>query len=161
MDSYHVKIAAEAFAAGMFAQLGCEVSIQYGADQPEYDLIIARGKKLAKVSVKGSQDGGWGLSHRYKKGRTYQEAADVWLARHNEDTIFCLVQFDKVKVGEAPRVYLAKPNEIAAILGTTRKGNGDTVLHEKHIYRTGAGAGSSNAIPDSWAISEARLAKLL
>ena len=57
MSSYHVKVAAEAFAAGAFAQSGCDVSVQYGADQPKYDLIISKDGKLKKVSVKGSQEG--------------------------------------------------------------------------------------------------------
>ena len=161
MNSYHVKVAAEAFAAGMFAQLDCEVSIQYGADQPEYDLIIAKATKLAKVSVKGSQDGAWGLTQSYKRGRTYQQAAAVWLAKHDPRTIFCLAQFQRVPPGDAPRVYLATPADIAHILTTTRNGHGDTILHEQHTYRTGAGAGTTNAIPSAWRLSAARLAKLI
>ena len=43
MNPYHVKVAAEAFAAGLFAQAGCDVLVQYGADQPKYDLIVSRG----------------------------------------------------------------------------------------------------------------------
>jgi hypothetical protein len=38
------------------AVAGCDVSVQYGADQPEYDLIVAKGDRMLKVSVKGSQD---------------------------------------------------------------------------------------------------------
>jgi hypothetical protein len=62
MDSYHVKVAAEAFAAAIFAQAGCDVLVQYGADQPSYDLVTSKDDRLLKVSVKGSQDGGWGLT---------------------------------------------------------------------------------------------------
>jgi len=54
MKSWHVGIAAEAFAAGMFARCGYDVSVQYGANQPEYDLMIASGEKVLKISVKGS-----------------------------------------------------------------------------------------------------------
>ena len=44
-------------AAAQFARLGFDVSVQYGENQPEYDLIVARGELLLKISVKGSQDG--------------------------------------------------------------------------------------------------------
>jgi hypothetical protein len=39
MRQYHVGVAAEAFAAGLFAQAGCDVLVQYGANQPLYDRI--------------------------------------------------------------------------------------------------------------------------
>ena len=38
MSSWHVGIAAKAFAVGMFARCGYDVSVQYGANQPEYAL---------------------------------------------------------------------------------------------------------------------------
>ena len=44
VSSWHVKVAAEAYAAALFAQCGIDVSVQYGADQPGYDLIIAHAK---------------------------------------------------------------------------------------------------------------------
>jgi hypothetical protein len=62
MLGWHVSTAAEAIAAAQFARFGCDVSVQYGANQPEYDLMIARGELMLKISVKGSSDGGWGLS---------------------------------------------------------------------------------------------------
>jgi hypothetical protein len=62
MSSWHVATAAEAIAAAQFARFGYDVSVQYGANQPEYDLTIARGEKMLKISVKGSKDGGWGLT---------------------------------------------------------------------------------------------------
>ena len=39
ISSWHVGGAAEAYAAAMFARYGYYVSVQYGANQPEYDLI--------------------------------------------------------------------------------------------------------------------------
>jgi len=57
--SWHVAVAAEAITAALFAQCGYDVSVQYGANQPEYDLMVAKGDRLLKISVKGSQDGGW------------------------------------------------------------------------------------------------------
>ncbi len=38
ITSFHVGVAAEAFAAGLFARCELDVSVQYGANQPEYDL---------------------------------------------------------------------------------------------------------------------------
>lgn len=54
MKSWHVGIAAEAYAAGLFARCGYDVSVQYGANQPEYDIIVANNDKILKISVKGS-----------------------------------------------------------------------------------------------------------
>jgi hypothetical protein len=67
MRQYHVGVATEAFAAGLFAHAGCDVLVQYGANQPEYDLMITRAGQAFSVSVKGSQDGGWGLIQSYKR----------------------------------------------------------------------------------------------
>jgi Holliday junction resolvase-like predicted endonuclease len=114
LRSYHVGVAAEAFAAGMFAQSGCDVLVQYGANQPEYDLVITRGKSVRHVSVKGSQDSGWGLIQNYKSNeREYHEAADAWAANHKpRDLIYCFVQFADVSLGQCPRVYLATIDEV-------------------------------------------------
>jgi hypothetical protein len=57
ISSFHVGVAAEAFAAGLFARCGLDVSVQYGANQPEYDLVVVKEDRVLKVSVKGSQDG--------------------------------------------------------------------------------------------------------
>src|SRR5687767_8565259 len=90
---WHVGVAAEAYAAALFARCGLDVSVQYGANQPEYDLVITQGDKLLKVSVKGSKDGSWGLTQSYLKHANYHGAIDTWLARHKPRTIFCFVQF--------------------------------------------------------------------
>lgn len=74
MKSWHVSVAAEAIAAVQFARYTYDVSVQYGADQPEYDLIAVSGDLVFKTSVKGSQNGSWGLTQKFKKGRTYHEA---------------------------------------------------------------------------------------
>jgi hypothetical protein len=79
MRQYHVGVVAEAFAAGLFAQAGCDVLVQCGANQPLYDLMIKRGALAIAVSVKGSQDGAWGLMQSFKRGRLYHEAADAWV----------------------------------------------------------------------------------
>ena len=64
-NSWQVSTAAESFAAGQFARYGWDVSVQYGANQPEYDLVAVDGDRTLKVSVKGSRDGGWGLTQTY------------------------------------------------------------------------------------------------
>lgn len=41
LTSRNVGVATEAIAAAQFARCGFDVSVQYGANQPEYDLIVA------------------------------------------------------------------------------------------------------------------------
>ena len=120
-SSWHVGVAAEAFAAGMFARCGLDVSVQYGANQPEYDLIVAQEDKLLKVSVKGSKDGSWGLTQSHLKEADYHGAIDKWLSRHKPKTVFCFVQLKDVGLNDAPRVYLASPAEVAQRLKETSK----------------------------------------
>lgn len=158
ISSWHVGVAAEAFAAAVFARYGYDVSVQYGANQPEYDLIAVSGDKILKLSVKGSQDGGWGLTQGYKKGCDYHEATAKWLAAHHKKTIFCLVQFQGVKPNEMPRIYLASPQEIADLLNASAGGRGETVLRENHTWGPHAtGKGTTDKIPEEWAISVQRL----
>jgi hypothetical protein len=76
MTAWHVGVAAEAIAAGVFARCNFDVSVQYGANQPSYDLIIAKDDKLLKVSVTGSQDGGWGLTQSHVEAGDYLGAID-------------------------------------------------------------------------------------
>ena len=162
ISPFHIGVAAEAFAAGLFAQCGLDVSVQYGANQPEYDLAVVKGDKLLKVSVKGSQKGSWGLTQSYLKDANYQAAADAWLRRHKPRTVICLVQFKGVALGEAPRVYLATPKEIATRLKETAKGHGDTILYENHRWTARAiGAGSVDRLPESWRFSLKRVEQLL
>lgn len=157
-SSWHIGISAEAFAAAQFARYGIDVSVQYGANQPEYDLIITKGDKILKVSVKGSQDGGWGLTQKYMKNRDYHGAIDDWLQAHGKKTIFCLVQFKNVNDNELPRMYLASPAEIAKALHDSRSGNGETVLREFHKWGDNAlAAGSIDKIPEDWKFTKERI----
>ena len=161
ISSWHVGVAAEAFAAALFARYGYDVSVQYGANQPEYDLIAVSGDKMLKISVKGSQDGSWGLTQSYKKGCDYHEAIAKWLADHHKKTVFCLVQFQNTTQNEMPRVYLASPQEIADRMNATANGRGDTILYESHTWGPrAAGAGTTDRIPEAWRISADRLAEL-
>lgn len=157
--SYHVGVAAEAFAAGFFAQAGCDVLVQYGANQPEYDLVVTRGKVARHISVKGSQDTGWGLIQNYKSvERGYHAAADAWAASHViPDLIYCFVQFASVKLGDCPRVYLATIDEVLQRHKESRNGLGSTILYEDHCYARGEAKGCVDRIPDSWRFTHERL----
>lgn len=162
MKSWHVGIAAEAYAAALFARCGYDVSVQYGANQPEYDIIVVNNDKILKISVKGSQDGSWGLTQKYKKDCTYHQATNKWLTAHHKGTIFCLVQFKNVTINEMPRVYLASPNEIAHRLNSSAGGRGETILYEKHVWgKQAVGYGTIDEIPDSWKFSDKRIDELL
>jgi hypothetical protein len=161
-SSFHVGVAAEAHAAGLFARCGVDVSVQYGANQPEYDLIIAKQEKMLKVSVKGSKDGSWGLTQSYLFDANYHGAIHTWLARHSAMTIFAFVQFKDVAIDAMPRMYLASPLDIAGRLRETARGRGDTILYENHEWTARAhGAGSVEKIPEQWRFSSARLEQLL
>jgi Holliday junction resolvase-like predicted endonuclease len=157
-NSWQVATAGEAFAAGQFSRCGWDVSVQYGANQPEYDLVAVSGDRMIKVSVKGSKDGGWGLTQSYISNANYHAAADAWLAKHSTKTVFCLVQFKDVPTIELPRMYLATPIEIAAWLKAAAAGRGDTILYERHVWSNRAqAAGTTDEIPETWRFTEARL----
>lgn len=157
-NSWQVATAGEAFAAAQFARCGWDVSVQYGANQPEYDLVAVDGDRILKVSVKGSKDGAWGLTQSYLSDANYHRAVDTWLARHSRKTVFCLVQFKDVPVTELPRMYLATPTEIASWLKAAAAGRGDTILYERHAWSPRAkAAGTIDLIPDTWRFTEARL----
>jgi hypothetical protein len=159
--SWHVATAAEAFAAAQFARCGWDVSVQYGANQPEYDLVAADGERMLKVSVKGSQDGKWGLTQSYIENADYHGAADKWLAKHGKKTIFCLVQFKNTSIYELPRMYLATPIEIADWLKKAAAGRGTGILAEKQVWtRRAHAAGTTDEIPRSWEFTEKRLQEI-
>lgn len=163
ISSWHVGVAAEAFAAALFARYGYYVSVQYGANQPEYDLIAESGGRMLKISVKGSQDGSWGLTQKYLprnsgKQADYHAAIRKWLGAHHKRTIFCLVQFKGTAPDQMPRVYIASPKEIAARMNASVGGRGDTILYENHTWGPRAkAAGTTDRIPDEWLISTERL----
>jgi hypothetical protein len=163
VNSHQVSVAAESITATLFAWAGYDVSVQYGANQPEYDLVVVQGAKMLKVSVKGSQDGGWGLTQNLKKGRTYSEAAEKWMAKHSARTILSLVQFKDIDIekGELPRVYIATPSEICNLLSNARGGHGDTVVKENYTWITGVAKGITDKIPNEWIFSKQRISELM
>jgi len=161
MNSYQVGVSAEAFAAAVFAQAECDVSVQYGANQPGYDLIVAKGNKLLKISVKGSQDGSWiAAGSMKKKGISYFQALKNWHKKHKHNIIFCFVQFKSIPYGKIPRIYIASLDEVVEHLSTTRGGKINLILHEYHKYVRGIGAGHVDVIPESWKLSEKRIEKI-
>lgn len=158
---WQVATAAESFTAAQFARCGWDVSVQYGANQPEYDLVAVDGARMLKVSVKGSQNGSWGLTQTHLEKADYKGAAARWLRRHKEKTIFCLVTFKDVSLTEMPRMYLATPAEIAAWLSSAAGGRGDTILYEHHVWTARAkAAGTTDAIPSLWKFTKERLEQL-
>jgi hypothetical protein len=158
----NIAVAAEAIAAAQFARCGFDISVQYGANQPEYDLMVVKGDRFLKVSVKGSQDGSWGLTQSYLKQADYHGAIEKWLTRHGSKTVFCLVQFKDLAFHELPRLYLARPEEIGQRLRETAQGRGDSILYEKHKWGVRAvGAGTLEQVPASWIFSVERIEQLL
>ncbi|MBU6995862.1 group I intron-associated PD-(D/E)XK endonuclease [Ferrovum myxofaciens] len=157
MTPRQCEIAAESYAACLLAQAGYDVLIQYGANQPHYDLVAERGEKFLPISVKGNQDGGWMLAVKYKNtATTYHEAIDLWLTAQRADLIYIFVQFLGVPLGDVPRVYIAKSEEIAMHMKTQRNGQGYGALQED-IRRIRKGSKYCHHIPAEWKFSQARL----
>lgn len=158
MTSRQCEIAAESYAACLLAQSGYDVLVQYGANQPHYDLMAVKGEdRKLPISVKGSQDGGWMLAVRYlKPGVDYLAAIDEWLSVQRNDLIYMFVGFLRVTLGEAPRVYAARPLEIAAHLKLQSSGKGRAVLREDTptFYPTSK---HKDKIPDEWRYSTDRI----
>jgi len=162
MTKHQVSVAAEAFAAGVFAQAGCDVSVQYGANQPGYDLIICREKKIRKVSVKGNKDGGWVLAIGHKKiNPTYSATIDAWYKEQDTETIFALVQFNHIAIGNMPRIYLATRDEVASHMKNQDNGDGAATLYEDYLKTKGKNKNFHNKIPDAWLFNESRLGKFI
>jgi hypothetical protein len=148
------EIAAESYTACLFAQAGYDVLVQYGPNQPQYDLMAVKDQRMLPVSVKGSQDGGWMLAVRYKAvGVNYHQAIDAWLAAQRNDAIFLLVQFFGVPLGQSPRAYVVRPPAIAAHMKTQCDGRGHGALHENSSARSRY----THRIPIDWLFSVERI----
>lgn len=161
ISPYHIGVAAEAFAAGLLAHAGCDVSVQYGANQPDYDLIAAKANKTLRISVKGSQDGAWGLSQSYLADADYHRAADIWLSKQKKYIVYMLVQFKDIELGQCPGAYFVTSMEIVQQLKASSKGRGDTILHEDHTWSKRAhGYGTTDKLPNEWIFSAQRLNKM-
>lgn len=160
MTPRQCEIAAESYAACLLAQAGYDVLVQYGANQPHYDLVANKGNKFLPISVKGSQDGGWMLAVRYKEENSnYHDAIDKWLASQREDTVFLFVQFINIPIGAAPRAYIARPQEIAAHMKTQCHGRGHGSLQEDY-QRDHPNSKYNHKIPETWKFTQERIDKL-
>ncbi len=156
MTSRQCEIAAESYSACLLSQSGYHVLVQYGANQPDYDLVAVKDKRIFRISVKGSQDGGWMLAVRYvKPGVNYHAAIDKWLSLQR-DVVYIFVQFRDVAVGQAPRVYVARPAEIAAQLKIQCSGRGHGSLQED-TPRHFPGSKYKDQIPTAWHYSSERI----
>ncbi len=160
MSPRQCEIAAEAYTASLLAQCGYDVLVQYGANQPDYDLIAKQDQRTLPISVKGSQMGGWMLAVRYKKpGVTYLAAIDQWLAAQKPDVVFVFVVFWLVPFGTAPRVYAARPHDIAKQLKSQHKGTGHGSLHED-TPRDSPKSKYMDKLPSSWLFTKVRIDSL-
>lgn len=158
MKRYHVSVAAESCAAAAFARAGYEVSVQYGANQPGYDLVAVKDARTLKVSVKGSQDGGWVVHGPFKKKNvSYRQALDAWFAKQPEAVVMFYVQFEAIPFAVPPRMYVARAREVYEHMLTTRAGHIAGCLYETYTFKKGVGKGSTDTIPPHWMLSEARL----
>jgi hypothetical protein len=156
MTPRQCEIAAESYAACLLAQCGYDVLVQYGANQPHYDLVAVKDKRMLKISVKGSQDGGWMLAVRHlKPGVGYHEAIDTWLSSQPDDVIFVFVQFMGVPLGVAPRAYVVRPAEIAPHMKSQCAGRGHGSLQEDY-QRDHPRSQYDHKMPSSWEFNAQR-----
>lgn len=155
MNRHQVAVAAEAHAAAVFAQAGYSVFVQYGANQPGYDLAVSNDKKTVLVSVKGSSNGGWMLTTKKPEG-TYRSALEAWEAK-NASFVFFYVQYQGVKVGELPRMYIALGREVAKHQYTGLWGGIALSLIEDQTITRGPKKGKTQSVPSAWRVTEERV----
>jgi len=163
IHQYLVSVVAEATTVSLFARCGYDVSVQYKAGQPKHDLMASKDSDVFKIQVKGSQDGGWGLTQSFKKAdKSYHDAIKLWVDKFTPNTIVSLVQIQNVQIDELPRVYLATPQEVATRLRESSNGRGETILFENKVWTEIAnGYGTIDKIPDEWKFSEKRIQELI
>jgi hypothetical protein len=155
MNKHQVSVAAESQAAAVFAQAGYSVFVQYGANQPGYDLAVSNSSKTILVSVKGSQNGGWILTSK-NSDSTYESALADWKQRH-ERFVFCFVQYQDISLGLMPRIYLALGKDVAEHLKTGNWGKINLSLIEYKMITKGKRKGLVQSVPTDWALSEKRI----
>ena len=157
MTSRQCEIAAESYSASLLARSGYDVLVQYGANQPHYDLVAVKDQRILLLSIKGSQDGGWPLAVNYKNAsRTYHETIEAWRSNQRSDVVFILVQFLGIPLGAAPRVYVTRPPAIAIYMKTQCGGNGHGSLSEDWL-RDHPKAKRSDILPPEWVFTKERI----
>ena len=169
-SSWQIAVAAQGIAAAQFARCGFDVSIQYGTDKPNYDLVVARADKLLKVSVQGSEDGSWDLAESYLKGAAerggkkadYLEAIESWLDHQASRVVWCFVLFQGTAIDQLPQLFLASPKEIAKRLRKTAKERSDsTPLEEPVRVSSVDDTRAIETMPLGWRFSLERIEQLL
>jgi len=159
MNKHQTAVAAEAFAAGVLAHSALSVFVQYGANQPGYDLLVSDGNDSVMVSVKGSTDGWWVLAVKDKTD-TYQEVLDRWVSA-NCRYAFCLVQFSGVEPGTMPPMYFATGDEIGVELRTHHFGEVSLALAKHRAPTRGKNKSKTMGIPPSWRMTEERIREVV
>jgi hypothetical protein len=161
MNRHQTAVAAEAFAAGVFAQAGYSVFVQYGANQPGYDLLVCddHEKHTMHVNVKGSTNGGWLLATK-DKNNTWEHALNTWIEQ-NKELVFCLVQFNEIEVGMLPPMYLATGDEIGTELKCHWFGELSLSLWVNYAPKRGKYKGKVLKIPKTWKMDEKRIQLLM
>lgn len=160
MTPRQCEIAAESYAASLLARCGYDIFVQYGANQPYYDLIATKGNRTRHISVKGGQNGAWPLAVKHvAKNIGYHAAIDSWLLAQRDDVLFLCIQFIGVSLESAPRAYVANPKEVAMHMKTQRDGQGYAVLHE-NFARDHPQSRYNHLIPTEWAFTAERLEKI-
>jgi hypothetical protein len=97
------------------------------------------------------------LAVRYvKEGTGYHAAIDQWLAMQRDDVVYVFVQFIRVPLGQAPRVFVARPPEIAAHMKTQCSGRGHGSLQEDYL-RDHPRSRYNHRIPAEWGFSHERI----
>lgn len=99
-------------------------------------------QRTLPLSVKGNQTGSWLLAPKLLDG-DYHHSIDEWLGNHRPKTVYCLVQFKNVALTEMPRIYLARPSEIAGGMHAARDGKGLGALRDP--------------VPEEWRLTPERL----
>lgn len=102
--------------------MGYDVSVQYGTNQPEYELMTAKARAVRR--------GSWRLTQSYMSDGNFHEAADAWCRKHKPRTIVSLVLFKITSIDKMIRVYLATSEEISDHLKNSSNGRGETVQYE-------------------------------
>ena len=157
MTRRQCEIAAEAYAASLLARSGYDVSVQYGANQPGYDLVAVKDNRILLVSVKGSQAGGWMLASKYvKNANNYLEAIDLWRCNQRQDLVYFFIQYSGCELTSAPATYIAKCDDIATHLKSQFNGRGSSSLQEDY-RKIHPNSKYDHKIPSEWAFTQVRI----
>lgn len=168
--SWPIAVGAAGIAAAQFARCGFDVMMQAGPDKPWYDMVVTKAGNLLKVGVKASEDGCWHLAESYllraahanSRKPDVPHAIRMWLDTHGERTVYCLVQFEGVRLDQLPRIYLATPADIARRMREIVDRKGQPVLYEQYDWTSPeTGFTAFETLPSSWLFSMERIHELL